>query len=249
MEVEVRNLSVYYGRIEILRNVNLTLGCGVTAVIGPNGAGKTTLLKAISGLASFRGTVKLFGRDAASLSRSEVTRLVTYVPPVIDALPDVTIGDLILSDSILDQKLLPYYVSLLKLDSLISRKVGLVSSGELSRALLARGLSRNSKVVALDEPLSHIDVRFQLTLLEHLRALGREGRVILVASNQLNPLLNYVDNVLVINKGEVVYTGSVKNLLETKTLENVYGVKFEVIVKEGLVDLLPKKPVRQEGTS
>ncbi|MEM2004519.1 MAG: ABC transporter ATP-binding protein [Zestosphaera sp.] len=244
MELEVRDLSVLIGGLQILRKLNLAISSGVTAVIGPNGAGKTTLLKAISGLISFQGVVKLFGRDIASLSRAEVARLVTYVPPVIDALPDVTVGDLILSDYMVDRGLLNHYVSLLKLGPLLARRVGLVSSGELSRALLARGLSRDSRAIALDEPLSHIDIRFQLTLLEHLKVLGGEGRVVLIASNQLSPLLNHVDHVLVLNNGEAVFTGSTADLLKTKILDDVYGVEFEVITGNGFVDLLPKKPLQ-----
>ncbi len=242
MAVEVRNLSVSYGGAQILKGINLRLGAGLTAVIGPNGAGKTTLLKAISGLVGFKGIVKLFDRELDSLDQAERVRLVTYIPPIVEALPDVTVGDLVLSDSMVDHGLLPKYVEILQLHTLLTRKLSLVSSGELSRALLARGLSRNSRVIALDEPLSHVDVRFQLILLKHLRTLSQEGRVILIASNQLTPLLSQVDYVVAVNGGEVAFFGSVADLLKTDTLSRIYGVRFEVVRVGDFTDLIPVEP-------
>lgn len=240
--MEVRNLSVSYGGVQVLKGVDLRLNAGLTAVIGPNGAGKTTLLKAISGLVDFQGVIKLFDRELNSLDRAERVRLVTYVPPIVEALPDVTVGDLILSDLTVNHGLLLKYIEILQLHRLLTRKLCLVSSGELSRALLARGLSRNSRVIALDEPLSHVDVRFQLILLKHLRALSQDGRVILIASNQLNPLLSHIDYVVAVKEGEVVFIGSVADLLKTDTLSRIYGVRFEVVRVGDFTDLIPVEP-------
>ncbi|MEM2021259.1 MAG: ABC transporter ATP-binding protein [Zestosphaera sp.] len=240
--MEVRNLSVSYGGVQVLKGVDLRLNAGLTAVIGPNGAGKTTLLKAISGLVDFQGVVKLFDRELNSLDQAERVRLVTYVPPIVEALPDVTVGDLILSDLTVNHGLLLKYIEIFQLHALLTRKLSLVSSGELSRALLARGLSRNSRVIVLDEPLSHVDVRFQLILLKHLRALSQDGRVILIASNQLNPLLSHIDYVVAVKEGEVAFVGSVADLLKTDTLSRIYGVRFEVVRVGDFTDLIPVEP-------
>lgn len=240
--MEVRNLSVSYGGVQVLKGVDLRLNAGLTVVIGPNGAGKTTLLKAISGLVDFQGVVKLFDRELNSLDQAERVRLVTYVPPIVEALPDVTVGDLILSDLTVNHGLLLKYIEIFQLHALLTRKLSLVSSGELSRALLARGLSRNSRVIVLDEPLSHVDVRFQLILLKHLRALSQDGRVILIASNQLNPLLSHIDYVVAVKEGEVAFVGSVADLLKTDTLSRIYGVRFEVVRVGDFTDLIPVEP-------
>lgn len=211
------------------------------AVVGPNGAGKTTLLKALSGLVSYEGVVKILGRDLRVVGAEERVRLITYVPPVVDVMPDMTVGDLILSDPMVDRGLLEKYVELFGLSRLLRRGLSRVSSGELSRALLVKGLSRNSSVLALDEPLSHIDMRFQLVLLKHLRTLSAGDKVVLVASNQLNPLLSYADSVVALKNGEVVFTGDVRGFLRSKTPEEVYEVRFEVVVKDGYVDLIPRE--------
>ncbi|MGC8975004.1 MAG: ATP-binding cassette domain-containing protein [Thermoprotei archaeon] len=241
MVLEVIKLSVFYDGAQVLREVSFFLGGGVVAVVGPNGSGKTTLLKAVSGLVSYEGSVKILNKELSVLSADERAKLVTYVPPLVDVMPDMSVGDLILSDPLTDKRLLEKYVDLFELSSLLKRRLSRVSSGELSRALLVKGLSRNPRVLALDEPLSHIDMRFQLILLKLLRVLSGEGKVIIVASNQLNPLLSYVDEVIALKKGEVIFAGNVADFLKLSTPEKIYGVKFEILLKDKYVDLIPKE--------
>lgn len=241
MVLEVIKLSVSYDGAQVIKRVSFSLGSGITAVVGPNGAGKTTLLKALSGLVNYEGIVRILNKDLNRVSAEERVRLVTYVPPVVDVMPDMTVGDLILSDPIIDKGLLEKYVELFELSKLLRRRLSRVSSGELSRALLVKGLSRNSRVLALDEPLSHIDMKFQLILLKHLRTLSMDGKTVLIASNQLNPLLSYADGVVALKNGEVVFAGDVRSFLRSKTPEEIYEVKFEVVLKDGYVDLIPRE--------
>ncbi|GEM_PF-882584 len=241
MVLEVVKLSVSYDNTQVIKEASFSIAEGVVAVVGPNGAGKTTLLKAISGLVSYAGSLKIMNKDLRVLSAEERAKLITYVPPLVDVMPDMSVGDLILSDPLISKELLKKYIELFELSALLKRRLSRVSSGELSRALLAKGLSKNSRIVALDEPLSHIDMRFQLVLLKHLRVLSKEGKIILLASNQLNPLLSYVDKVIALKKGEVVFTGDVASFLKSSTPEKIYGVKFEVVFKENYVDLIPRE--------
>jgi len=241
MVLEVVKLSVSYDSTQVIKEASFSIAEGVVAVVGPNGAGKTTLLKAISGLVSYAGSLRIMNKDLRALSTEERAKLITYVPPLVDVMPDMSVGDLILSDPLHNKELLKEYIELFELGALLERRLSRVSSGELSRALLAKGLSKNSKIVALDEPLSHIDMRFQLILLKHLRVLSKEGKIILVASNQLNPLLSYVDKVIALKKGEVIFTGDVASFLRSNTPEKIYGVKFEVVFKENYVDLIPRE--------
>ncbi len=239
MVLEVSRLCVSYDNTQVLRGVSFTLGEGIAAVVGPNGAGKTTLLKAISGLINYEGSVKILNKDLSSLAAEERAKLVTYVPPIVDVMPDMSVGDLILSDPLIDRELLEQYVYLFELSTLLKRRLSRVSSGELSRALIVKGLSRNSRIIALDEPLSHIDMRFQLILLKHLRTLSKEGKTILIASNQLNPLLNYTDKIIALKKGETIFTGNTTDFIKTNTPEKIYDVKFETILKDKYIDLIP----------
>lgn len=235
----VENLSVAYGKVNVIKGVSFELRPSLVALIGPNGSGKTTLLKAIAGMVPYSGEVLI---DGINLRRTRVdrrTEYVTYVPPTISALPDMTIGDLLLSDSSADVALLERYVRIFGVERLLFRRIWEVSSGELERALLARGLARRSKVLLVDEPLSYTDVRYQLVVMRCLRRLANEGRVVVVASNQLNPLLNYVDRVLALKDGKLFINAPLKTGVDEDKLSELYGVKMKVITIDNIVDVVP----------
>ena len=141
----VKNLEVFYGNFKAISNVNLELRSGsLVAVIGPNGAGKSTLLKAIAGMLSYNGTITIEDVEVRELSPWERVKYVTYVPATIATTVDITIGDLLLSTEGVDLGLLENYVRMFDLGSLLNRKIWEVSTGELERALIVRGLSRFS---------------------------------------------------------------------------------------------------------
>ncbi len=237
--LRVKNLSVAYGKANVIKSVSFELRPSLVALIGPNGSGKTTLLKAIAGMIPYSGEVLINGINLRRIRADERTKYVTYVPPTISALPDMTIGDLLLSDSNADVALLEKYVRIFGVEHLLFRRIWEVSSGELERALLARGLARRSKVLLVDEPLSYTDVRYQLVVMRCLRKLANEGRVVVVASNQLNPLLNYVDHVLALKDGKLFINASLKTGVDEDKLSELYGVKMKVITIGNIVDVVP----------
>ncbi len=245
--LEVRNLSVAYGEVNVFRGVSFELGPSLVALIGPNGSGKTTLLKAIAGMVPYSGEVLIDGTNLRSIHTCERARYVTYIPPTISALPDMTIGDLLLSDNSADMALLEEYVRVFGVEHLLFRRIWEVSSGELERALLARGLARHSRVLLVDEPLSYTDVRYQLVIMRCLRRLADEGRVVIVASNQLNPLLNYVDHVLALKDGRLFINASLEAGVDERRLSELYGVKMKVIVADNTVDVVPIDEVLSRG--
>ena len=237
--LEVRNLSVAYGEINVFKGVSFELRPSLVALIGPNGSGKTTLLKAIAGMVPYSGEIFIDGTNLRFIHAGERARYVTYVPSTISALPDMTIGDLLLSDSGADMDLLEKYVRVFGVEHLLFRRIWEVSSGELERALLVRGLARHSKVLLVDEPLSYTDVRYQLVTMRCLRRLANEGKVVIVASNQLNPLLNYVDHVLALKDGKLFINASLRSGVDEGRLSELYGVRMKVIVVDNIVDVVP----------
>lgn len=237
--LEVRNLSVAYGEINVFKGVSFELGPSLVALIGPNGSGKTTLLKAIAGMVPYSGEIFIDCTNLRFIHAGERARYVTYVPSTISALPDMTIGDLLLSDSGADMDLLEKYVRVFGVEHLLFRRIWEVSSGELERALLVRGLARHSKVLLVDEPLSYTDVRYQLVTMRCLRRLANEGKVVIVASNQLNPLLNYVDHVLALKDGKLFINASLRSGVDEGRLSELYGVRMKVIVVDNIVDVVP----------
>ncbi len=245
----VKNLEVFYGDFKAISNVNLKLRPGLLiAVIGPNGAGKSTLLKAIAGMLNYSGSITIEDMEVRELSPGERIRYVTYVPATIAATVDITMGDLLLGTEGVDLRELENYVCMFDLRNLLNRKVWEVSTGELERALIVRGLSRPSKVYLFDELLSHIDLRYQIRVLKHLRRLVSEGRLVLVASNQLSPLLNFTDYVLAIKAGKLLAAGPTDEVICSELLKELYGVKAEIIRHRNLIDVVPIDEVKMSST-
>jgi len=236
----VKSLEVYYGDFRAVAEINLKLRPGIlAALIGPNGSGKSTLLKAIAGVLDYSGSVMIDGAEVRELGPWERVKYVTYVPAAIASGADVTVGDLLLSSEGIDLKLLEVHVNMFDLGGLLGRKLWEVSTGELGRALIARGLSRLSKVYLLDEPLSHIDLRYQIRALKYLRELVRKGRLVIIASNQLSPLLSFADHVIVIKSGRILKSGATKEVVNSALIEELYGVKAEVVRYGNLIDVVP----------
>ncbi len=241
--LELTHLTVGLGEVTALKDVTLSLKEGFVAVVGPNGSGKTTLLRAVSGLIPYQGSVKVMGKEVSSLSPYERKSLVSYVPPYVAAMPDLTVGDLIIFGGG-KRDLMEKLIEAFNLQPLLNRRIWEVSSGELSRALIVRGLGRDSLLYGVDEPLSHIDIRYQVKLLEVLRSISREGKLVMVATNQLNPLLNHVDSVIALKRGKLIYSGEVKGFLSPKMISTLYEVEVKVIRTDGLVDVVPVRSDR-----
>ena len=237
--LRVVNLSVAYGELMALRNINLSIGSGLTAVVGPNGSGKTTLLKALAGLMQYEGNILLDGKPLSLLNPATQRRLVTYIPPYVQAMPDMNIGDVLLVGEGIDMGRLEYYVKMLDVDGLLERRIWEVSSGELQRSLIARGLSRNSLIYCVDEPISHTDVKYQLRILRELKEISVRDKYVLVASNQLNPVLSFADRVIALRKGDIYFSGDLEEFLNEGLIRGLYGVRVRIVRIGSLIDVVP----------
>lgn len=222
-----------------MKGLDLAIPEGMVIIVGPNGAGKTTFLKAVTGLLKYTGKVLIDDVEITEISSQEKSKYLTYIPPTVPAMPEMNIGDLLLTGPALDKNLLERYVQLLGLSELLDRKIWEVSSGELERALIARGLARGSKVIGVDEPLSHADIKYQLRILKELKALSRKGKIVLVATNQLNPVLNFADMVIALVNGNLLYFGSTEGFLHEELISKLFNVKVKIVKHDGLVDVLP----------
>ncbi|MEM1873492.1 MAG: ABC transporter ATP-binding protein [Acidilobaceae archaeon] len=239
--VEVSDLYVSYGSRDVLKGVALRAEEGeVVAVIGPNGAGKTTLLKTICGIVKpRRGRVLVEGVDVARAPRGVVAKLVGYVPQRVQVPEGLTVLEYVLTGRKPWIKLAPtsidYEVSLRALktvgaEHLAERDVSRVSGGELQLASIARALAVEPRVLLLDEPTTHLDLRHQIEVQEVVEKLARsEGITVVVSLHDLTQAMRMSDRVYVLNSGEVVAEGRPESVLTSELVEKVYGVKAMVL--------------------
>ncbi|QNG19536.1 ABC transporter ATP-binding protein [Rhodococcus triatomae] len=229
------------GSREVLHGIDLAASPGqVLALVGPNGSGKTTILRcAYRALAPTAGGVLVLGRDAESIGRRELARLVgtsTQEPP--------TSGGLTVRESVglgrsphrgwldrpgeHDDDVVGRCLRQVGLSDFAHRDVQALSGGERQRVSIARALAQEPKVLLLDEPINHLDLRHQLTIMALLRDLAAGGMAVVVTMHDLRLAVEYCDALAVISDGTVVGTGDPVRVLDDRLLAEVFGIRAHV---------------------
>ena len=236
--ISIEHLAVHYRERVALEEVSLEVPAGtITAVIGPNGAGKTSLIRAASGVLPIHaGSIRLSGKSLAELKPPARARLVAVVPQA-RALPEAfTARELVSAGrtpwmnwlgqaSDRDQAAIQTAMQRTDTVELAERRVGELSGGEQQRLLLARALAQNAPLLMLDEPSAHLDLRYQVELLDLIRDLVHELNLgVLVALHDLNLVARIADRVVLLVKGRLKASGSVETVLEPVLLSDAYGI-------------------------
>ncbi len=245
---EVQGLRFGYGSRDdsrtppVIRDLALRLAPGrFHAVVGPNGCGKTTLLDLLCGaLRPLAGRVRFQGRDVAVYRRRELARRLAMAPqefsvafpfsvrevvamgrhPHVPRFAGLTAQDL---DAV-DQAL-----TLFGLEDLAEADVTGLSSGEKQRVVLARVLAQDAPVMLLDEPTSHLDPGHALDALHHFaQAVRAQGRTVVAVLHDLNLAAAHCDELVLMDRGQVLDAGPRDAILKPETLERLFGVRARV---------------------
>ena len=235
--LRIQDLSVKIGSDSILKDVNLHIHCGeMVALIGPNGAGKSTLLKAILGQREHGGVIS-FSVPGKRTRKATIG----YVPqsPSFDPGDPVTVADLFaccmskrpaflgLSKSM--QEKIVECLERVQGESLIDKRVGTLSGGELQRVLLALALEPLPNILILDEPLSGVDVEGMETLMDMLDEIRQTYDLsILMTTHDFSTLPRYADQVVLIDHG-IVCQGSPMAVLGSEEFRRVFHRKGGII--------------------
>jgi iron complex transport system ATP-binding protein len=240
--VEVIGLSAAYGRTRVLDNVRLTVEPGGwLAVIGPNGSGKSTLLRSILGFQPHSGLVRVDGVPTDGMRRRERARQLAYAPqrPV---LPEaVTTRDyvalgrtphraLLAPPRPVDRQVVEDVMDRLGLARLADRPLRTLSGGEQQRAVLARALAQQPRVLVLDEPTAALDLGHAQQVLELIDRLRRQdGLTVLSSLHDLTLAGQYADRLALLSGGRVAVEGTPAEVLTSAALQTHYGARAEIV--------------------
>ena len=252
MSLSVQHLSFSYGARRVLQDVSLDVAPGpFCALLGPNGSGKSTLVKAIAGVHRAQsGTVAVEGRRTSSLGRRELAKVVGYVPQAGDAPFDLTVREAVMlgrtphfgiAPRAEDRARVEDAIARMGLEDIAERSMSELSGGQAQRALIARALAQDTRVLLLDEPTSALDLRYQIETLQLVRQITREeGISALIAIHDLNHAARYCDQIVVLHGGRLVADGSPAEALQASVLRTVYEVDVQVETREDGVEVRPR---------
>ncbi|MGN7211507.1 ABC transporter ATP-binding protein [Brachybacterium paraconglomeratum] len=252
MSLSVQHLSFSYGPRRILEDVTFEVAPGAfCALLGPNGSGKSTLVKAIAGVHRAKsGTVTVEGRETSSLGRRELATVVGYVPQAGDAPFDLTVREAVMlgrtphfgiAPRAEDRAKVEDAIARMGLGDLAERSMSELSGGQAQRALIARALAQDTRVLLLDEPTSALDHRYQIETLQLVRQITREERIsALIAIHDLNHAARYCDQIVVLHGGRLVADGSPAETLRAPVPRSVFEVDVEVDAREDAVEVRPR---------
>jgi iron complex transport system ATP-binding protein len=239
-ELRIRARSVGYGASVVLDQVDLTLsGPGVVALVGRNGSGKSTLLKVAAGLLRGEGIeVSICDRSLADLSVREAAGLVAWVPQRAETVFAMTLREMVrvgryrmnrpLRTPPSEEDAVSHALRSVGLDGLAERIVDTLSGGEWQRALIARAVAQDAPVLLLDEPVASLDLQYQDEVYRLLGKLAAAGRLVLVADHHLEVAASYAGRILGLKDGRIVADGTPGEVLTSKRIEEIFGVRVRV---------------------
>ena len=205
----------------------------VTALVGVNGAGKSTLFKAIMGFVpAAQGEIRILGMTVKEALRKN---LVAYVPQSeeVDWAFPVLVEDVVMMGryghmgflrraKAADHEAVDQALRRVNMQDFRHRQIGELSGGQRKRVFLARALAQDGQVILLDEPFTGVDVKTEEQIIELLRELKREGRVMLVSTHNLGSVPEFCDRTVLI-KGTVLAFGPTDTTFTRANLEQAFG--------------------------
>ena len=227
MTLEVKSLSAGYGKVQVLWDVDLSVGDNeIVALVGPNGAGKTTMLRAISGIVPVRsGEVTFDGSALAGKTIEAIVALgVAHVPEGRRLFPGLSVRDnLRLGGWVGDNRDIERVVELFPaLRDRMNQATGNMSGGEQQMCAIARGLMSKPKVLMIDELSLGLAPVIVDEILERLPGIAESGTAVLLVEQDVDAALTIAARGYVLETGRIVLSGESESLLNDQRVQESY---------------------------
>ena len=229
--LEVHKLCAWYGKAQILFDVSLVVGAGeCVALMGRNGAGKSTTMKALMGLLARRsGRVTFQGQDIATHAPHQISRLgLGWVPEDRRIFTDLSVRENLEvgrqpvragAPAWTPEKLFELFPNLA---TMLDRPGGRTSGGEQQMLTIARTLMGNPRLILLDEPSEGVAPLIVEMMVQMILALKQQGLSILLSEQNLHFARLVSDRAVVLEKGQVQFTGSMQALMNDQAVQRSY---------------------------
>ena len=229
--VEVKNLKKSYDLKEAVRGISFKIKDNeILGLLGPNGSGKTTTIGMMLGLLKpSNGEIIIDGKKIED-NRIEILKKINFISPYIELPKKLTVKqNLIVYGKLYSvpdiKKRIEYLSEKLRLEDLLNRITGELSSGQKNRVSLAKALINNPKVLLLDEPTASLDPEIADFVRTFLENYNKEKKIsILLASHNMNEVTRLCKSILMMKDGIIIDSGSPEDLINKHGRQNLEEV-------------------------
>jgi iron complex transport system ATP-binding protein len=244
--IETGNVKVSLGGRPILHGIDFMAHAGeITAIVGPNGSGKSTFLKALSGDLDSTGEIRFDGRELGSMKPWQAAGLRAVLPQATSLSFPFTVREIVRLGLMGGrsgaagrdlEKLPDRALETVDLAGFAGRHYQELSGGEQQRVQLARVLCQvwepvldgQSRFLFLDEPVSSLDIKHQLVIMDVARDYARRGGGVIAVLHDLNLTAMYADRMMMLSEGRVAAFGAPADLLTDTLIEDVFDCRLRV---------------------
>ena len=230
--LSLSNVDAGYGAFQALFGSSLEVNAGeAVAVIGPNGAGKTTLMRVISGLIPARaGAMDMEGTDLTRTPPHAIVQLgIAHVPENRRLFPRMTVEDNLRMGAFIPGARAKYkerldfvYDLFPRMRERSSQLAGTLSGGEQQMCAIGRALMSEPKLLLLDEPSAGLAPVIVQRIFELVLRIREQGLTVLIVEQNVQQVLRIVDRAYVLDKGQVVHSGTPQSIRDTDILTQVF---------------------------
>ena len=251
------NVTVQYDKHTVLRDFSCDVTKGeFVSLIGPNGSGKSTMVNAVMGTVPLAGgEIYLGGKNNREYTAKERSRFAAVVPQYFTTGFGFRVRDVVMmgrnpylrrlqSETPQDIAIVEESLRLTNTYHLKDRKITSLSGGERQRVVIAGALAQKPKLLILDEPTNHLDIHHNLEIMQLIKELNQQdGITVFAVLHDINMAARFSDRIILLNEGEQVKTGSVREVICEETLKPVYQIDM-VVRNNRLTDSLEVVPLR-----
>lgn len=241
--LKITNLHIKINKKILLENINLELKPkDLNVIIGPNGAGKSTLLKAIAKIIQiYKGEIRFKETDFTTASINSISKYIAYMAQFNQNSNLTTVDVLQISRrkysgfslKEYDHDMIKNTIKEFNLQNFLNRNIDTLSGGERQKIFLAAAILQEPKILLLDEPISHLDPKNQIEMLELIRKKTKENNFITITVlHDLQNALHYADKIVMLKNKEILYFENSLNITE-KMISKLFDTTCKLFWQEG----------------
>ncbi|MEM3539039.1 MAG: ATP-binding cassette domain-containing protein [Nitrososphaerales archaeon] len=256
VNIVIEGIHFSYKSTKALESVTAKIESGnFVGLLGPNGSGKTTLLKCLSGMLKPKvGSIYFDGKNLEVFSGSDLAKNFSIVLTNAIDTPQMEVFDIIAtarypwtgwlgSLNLKDIKTINEALEVLEIKDFIGRRFNELSDGQKQKVLIARALAQEAKVLLLDEPVAHLDIKHQIEVLGLIKRITKERNLITVgALHDVNLASLFCDSAILLSEGKIISIGPIDNVLTDENIKKAFHIST-IVKRHPITDSLYVVPI------